>query len=391
MPDPTLILNATAAAGIVAAVVMLLLGVWPARKAAAGPPEAPLRRSPFATLAEVLAVGGGMGIGCWWLGVLPKLPPVEDQDRLLLVLLPAAGIVEILAVVLQRRPWFGRILRLLLALPIPFLLLFGSGWIPSTWTPGGDPSAPSTWTPQEAQRNLLGLGVLLAAVWGLLIWAAQRAGGFVVPAAIGLISAAAGVTIMLSGYASGGMTGLPFASVAAGVLLVCLLFARRHSMTGLVGVGTVLLFGLLMAGRFFGELTTTNFALLIAAPVLCGLIALPPVRNLKPPVRFIVVLVACLLPAAAAVGLAHHSFAAETEESSAYSAASSDSDAPAFNAGPSQSQSARPSAAADSEPAAASSSPRDPGADEPSSPGNTDKTGSPDKKRPLTDPGEEPK
>jgi hypothetical protein len=360
MPDAILILGATAAAGIVAAVLMLL-GVWPARKVAAA---VPARRSVLGTCVEVLAVAGGMGIGCWWLDIRPSSPPVEDKDRLLFVLLPAAGIVEILAVVLQRRPWFGRVLRLLLALPLPFLLLFGSGWLPAKWTPGGDPTAPSTWTEQEALRNLVGLGILLAAVWGLLVWAAQRAGGFVVPAALGLISAAAGVTIMLSGYATGGMIGLPFAGVAAGALLVCVLLARSHSMTGLVGIGTVLLFGLLMSGEFFGELTRTNFALLIAGPVLCGLIALPPVQKLKSAVRFVVVLVATLVPAGVAVGLAQRSFAAATDESSAYGAAGTASDASAFGGTPSSQ--AEPGSGTDAPPRSTdtATSPRDPRADE---------------------------
>ncbi len=332
MPDATLILEGAAAAGGVAALLMLLLGVWPARRVAATATTMPLRRSRLASVAEVLAIAGGMGVGCWWLGIKPNTPPVEDKDRLLFVLLPAAGLVEILAVVWQRRPWIGRILRVLLALPLPFLMLFGSGWLPANWTPGGDPAAPSTWTDHEALRNVLGLGILLSVIWNLLVWAAQRAGGMVVPAALGLISAAAGVTIMLSGYATAGMIGLPFAGVAAGALLVCLLFARAHSMTGVAGVVTVLLFGLLIAGKFFGELATTNFALLIAAPpVLCGLLALPPLQKLKTAQRFVVVLVACLVPAGVAVGLAQHSFAAATDESSAYGSASSGSDAPAFN------------------------------------------------------------
>ena len=76
MPDPMLILGATAAATVVAALVMLA-GAWPARLGMGG----------LATFAEVLAVGGGIGVGCWWLGLLPKVPPVEDQDRL------SAGVV----------------------------------------------------------------------------------------------------------------------------------------------------------------------------------------------------------------------------------------------------------------------------------------------------------
>jgi hypothetical protein len=247
-----------------------------------------------------------------------------------------------------------------LALLIPALLLFGSGWLPSAWTPGGDPTAPSTWTQPQAIAILVGLGVLLLAAWGLVVWTAQQPGGFVVPSALGPIVAAAGMCVTLSGSASGGLIGVPFAGVAAGALLVCVLLARGHAMTGLVGLGAVLLFGLLMGGRFFGELTTTNFALLIAAPLLCGLIAVPPIRDLKPPVRFLAPLVLCLIPAGIAVSLAARSYSAETSETSGYGDAAGWSDAPVFDAakgGPSRASSAlTPSP---------SKSPRDPGAEEP--------------------------
>jgi hypothetical protein len=356
MPDAMLVLGATAAAAVVAALVMLV-GTWPARTS----------RNGLAILAEVLAIGGGMGIGCWWLGLVPRWPPLEDQDRLLLVLLPAAGIVEILAALLRRRPWFGRAFRLLLALPTPALLLLGSGYLP-----GGEAGAPSTWTGREALAILLSLGALLAAVWGLSIRAAQRPGGFVVPAALGLISAAAGVCLILSGYATGGLIGLPFAGVAAGALVVCLLLARGHAMTGVVGVGSVFLFGLLMSGRFFAELTTTNFALLIASPLFCWLVALPPVREFKAPLRFLTALVVCLIPAGVAVGLAVRSYSAETSEASAYGDAAAASDAPAFGAAPSSGVQKSGTAGASSAPSAdVSNSPRDPASDEPSPAGDS--------------------
>ena len=52
-------------------------------------------------------------------------------------------------------------------------------------------------------------------------------------------------------------------------------------MAGALGVGVVGLFGLLVMGRFFGELSTPRAALLLAAPLLCWLPELPPVRRLK--------------------------------------------------------------------------------------------------------------
>jgi hypothetical protein len=376
MPDAMLILGATAVAGVLAALVMLA-GAWPARREWSG----------LATFAEVLAVGGGIGVGCWWLGLLPKVPPVEDQDRLLLVLLPAVGVAEIASAAWRRWPWFGRVFRVTLALLIPALLLFGSGWLPSAWVPGADPNAPATWTQNEAVAILLGLGALLAFVWGLLIYLAQQPGGHVVPAALGLITAAVGVSLMLSGYASGGLVGLPFAGVAAGALAICLLLARNRAMTGLVGMGTVLLFGLLMAGRFFGELTTTNFVLLIFAPVLCWLVVLPPMRRFKAPARFIAALLISLVPAGAAVGLAYHAYPGDSDESSSYSAGASGGDAPAFGAAPSGGvQAAGAGDASLPKPASVAGSPADPGADEPSS-GDSHPKRSPA----PTDPGDEMK
>ncbi|HEV7998462.1 MAG TPA: hypothetical protein VGP63_01200 [Planctomycetaceae bacterium] len=374
MPDPFQIIQASTAAGVVAAIVMLA-AAWASRKGRVG----------LATLADVLAFGAGMAVGCWWLGLAPKLPPIEDRDRLFVVLLPAAAIVEIIAGLSRRRPWVGYVLRVLLALPIPALLLFGSGWLPAAWA-GMDPSAPSTWTPQEAIAMLVGLGVLLAAMWGLLVWAAQRPGGFVVPAALGLLVAAAGTCVALSGSVNEGQIGLPFAGVAAGALLVCTLFARGHAMTGLVGLGAVLLFGVLMGGRFFSDLTTTNFALLAAAPFLCALIALPPVRQFKAPLRFITALLVCLIPAAVAGGLAYRTFAAETAESSAYTGATSGGDAPAFGmAAPSTAPASGASKALEPEPTAPSGTPRDPGADEQDAGARSKPS------RPPVDPGEEMK
>jgi hypothetical protein len=374
MPDPVLALKATAAAAGVSAVVMLL-SAFLFRKG----------RSGLAALAEVLAVGSGIGLGCWWLGFPPKFPPIEDRDRLLLVLLPAVGIVEIIAASLKRK-WVGRVLRVLLALPIPLLLLFGSGWLPATWTPGADPSAPSTWTQQEAIEILSGLGALLAIVWSLSIWTAQRPGGYVVPTALGLVTAAAGVSVMLSGSASGGLIGLPFAGVAAGTLLVCLLVARTHPMTGVIGIGSVFVFGLLMGGRFFAELTNTNFALLIVAPLFCWLVALPPVRGFKAPLRFLIALAVCLVPAGVAVGLAVRDYSAETSEASAYGETGPTSDAPAFGVTPSSAVQKSGTAGASTAPSAdVSNSPRDPASDEPSPAGN------PETKRPPApvDPGED--
>jgi hypothetical protein len=201
------------------------------------------------------------------------------------------------------------------------------------------------------------------------------------------VTTAAGASVMLSGSASGGLIGLPFSGIAAGVLVVCLLFARMQATTGLVGIGTVLLFGVLMDGRFFGNLTTTNFALLLVAPLLSCLAGFAPIARFKAVPRFAALVIFCLLPAGAAAGLAYRAFAAETDTSSAYNGGESGGDAPRFGA----SSPSATAASGSAEPAPVNSNEkatsRDPAADEPAP-----ASGSGAKKGPAPiDPGEESK
>src|SRR3954454_5324433 len=78
MPDPMQILEAVSTAAVMAGAVLLLC-VWPWRTP----------RPARASVGCVLGVGLGLFSGCRLLGVWPHWPPQEDQDRFLLVLLPA--------------------------------------------------------------------------------------------------------------------------------------------------------------------------------------------------------------------------------------------------------------------------------------------------------------
>jgi hypothetical protein len=365
MPDASFILIGTSAAAVVAAVVTLLC-FWLLRSG----------RLWLAWLAEVLAFGLGFGVGCWRLDVMPHLSLVEDEGRLLVLLFPLTAVVELIAALRGPRAWSGRVLRFGLAMLTPALLLAGSGYLP-----GGESGAPAVWTGGQAAAILLGLGVALAVAWMLLSSAARLPGGFAVPAALGLASAATGVCMMLSGYASGGFLGLAVGGAVAGIVAAGLLVARMADVVPLVGLSLIALFGLLMGGRFFGELSTTNAALLFVAPLLCWAVA--PLRNLKPPARFCVTLLVCFVPAAVAVGLAYHTYTGATDEASAYSSAASASDAPL--AGAKSPSATRAGDAAEPMSASTASAPRDPGADEPGAPSGSETKRSP---RP-SDPGEE--
>ena len=50
-------------------------------------------------------LGAGIYCGCARLGDWPRWPPLEDRDRLLVILLPLALAVEFAAMLMQNRRW----------------------------------------------------------------------------------------------------------------------------------------------------------------------------------------------------------------------------------------------------------------------------------------------
>jgi hypothetical protein len=297
MPDPVLILKSSVAAAVLAAVALLLAG-WPwrwprARRVAAG---------------GALAVGAALYLGVWVLGVTPQFPPREDQDRLLLVLLPAAIGVELTAALLPRRPWLAWSFRLAVAAAAPRILLHDSVYLVES---GG------MWSPQQQWLILGTLGVTVLLAWGLLDRLAGQTASPVVPLALAVTTAGAGVTVMLSGYASGGELGFPLAAGLAGTAMASLVLSGPRDLTGSIGVGLVGLFALLVVGRFFGSLTDLNAAVLFVAPQLGWLPAMPVVRRMRPVLSGIAGMAAVAVPVALVVGLAAQRFAIESASPSA--------------------------------------------------------------------------
>src|SRR6516165_8958002 len=92
LPDPVpsapvFPLEALGAAAALAAVVLVLFS-WPWR----GPGGARI------AVGWTLGVGLGFYLGCWLLERRPHWPPREDQDRFLILLMPAVFGIELLAV-----------------------------------------------------------------------------------------------------------------------------------------------------------------------------------------------------------------------------------------------------------------------------------------------------
>jgi hypothetical protein len=286
MPDLLLILEAFAAAALVAAGGLLLCGGrWGG--------------------AASLAVGFFAGV--WVLGVRPRFPPREDQDRWLLVLLPAAVAVENAAAALARLPRLAWSLRLALAAAAAPILLYGSSYVADLSGPGS-----REWTQGKAGLILGGLAASLAAVWILLDRLARRSARGAVPLALALAAAGGGVVVLLSGYSSGGQLGFPLAAGLAGAAAASFFLRGNPDLRGVLGVGIVGLFALLVVGRFFGKLTTTNAVLLFAAPLLAWLPELPFLGRIGPRRRAFAGWSLTGLPVALALVLAWQKFQADS-------------------------------------------------------------------------------
>jgi hypothetical protein len=267
-------------------------------------------------------VGLGFAIGCWGLGIRPHWPPREDQDRLLLFLFPLLIGVELVATIPARRRWLAWLPRLVVAVGAAPVLLHNSIYLTDLAGPGS-----REWTPAQTGLILGGLAVGLLGVWGLLALLARRtcrssnhdagereprAGGRSIALAVAVACAGAAVTVMLSGYASGGQLGLPLAAALAGVLLASLALSYPPNVEGILSLGVVGLFAVLLIGRFFGTLTDGNAALLFFGLLLCWVPEAKYIRRLGPRPRSVLRVVAVALPVFAALTLAQQKFAGDS-------------------------------------------------------------------------------
>jgi hypothetical protein len=250
-------LEAMGAAAATAAVVLLLFG-WPWRT-----PQA-------AQVAAGWAIGVGLGVavGCRLLKISLHWPPAEDQDRFLLLVMPAVFGVELLAAVPRVWRWLILALRGTIAAGVTPVLLHGSAYLT-------DSTSTEGWSPAQRWLILGGMAMALAAVWALLALLHYRAPGRSLPAALALTCAAAGVTVMYSGYATGGQGVLPLAGGLAGGAVAAVVLSGSFGTTGWLGPGVVGLFSVLVVGRFFANLTSAHALVLFCAPLLAWLPELP--------------------------------------------------------------------------------------------------------------------
>ncbi len=288
MPDPLTIVMALGVSSVTAAVVLLLLGrLW------RGP------RPTGARLGWVLGVGAGLFVGCWLLEVRPRWPPREDAARFLTILLPAVVAVECLAAIERVPRGLAWGVRLLLAASAGRILLHQSRYLTDFASPaGGD------WSASQTLLVLGGLAAALLLLWACLGWLSYRQPGPATPFALALACGGAGVADILAGNLTDGQIGLVLAAVLAGAAAASFALSAPHGGLSAIGVGAVGLFGLVLMGRFFSELSTLSAILLFLAPLFCGLPDLPRMRRLRPAPAAVLRIVVVALPLAIALPMA---------------------------------------------------------------------------------------
>ena len=263
MPDPIAILEMIGAAAVAAAVLLVLSG-WRGRKTG----------STGVDFGWVLATAAGFLLGCCVQGKFPRWPPAEDQDRLLFLVFPAAMVVELLAASRLSR-WVVWPLRIALAAAVAPVLLHGSTYLTGEPGPGSD-----AWTSAQACLIFGGVAAFLIVVWALLESLSARAPGVSTAVCLAIASTGAGLSIMISGYMSGGQNGLALSAAIAGAILATLALRWSSRGTRPLGVAIVLFYSLIVIGRFFGELSATHAILLFGSPLLAWLPELPLLRRL---------------------------------------------------------------------------------------------------------------
>lgn len=247
MPDPVVILGALAAAATVTALILLASSRFGSGAVAA--------------LGWPLAVGLGFVTGAAMLGFRPRGVLATDQERLLLLVVPLAVMAESWIAIEPMSVTRSVLARGCVALSSGPLLMLGSVYLT-----GG----LSGWSLPERVFILLGVGLLILVPWLMLARLQQRRPDPMISLSLAATSLAAGITTMLSGYASAGQLALPLSATLATTAFAAPIAASPRS-PGAVGVGWICLASVLFIGRYFGSLSALHAVLLGVAPLICWL------------------------------------------------------------------------------------------------------------------------
>ncbi len=261
MFDLVLLAKAVLVGVLTAAAVMWLAG-W-------GAPS-PWRQKACWSWAVGAGVLAASGAADQW----PHWPPLEDRARFLTLLVPLTLIVETVAATMPSTgvAW---ILRLgLTAVVAPIVLHY------SVYLTDLNGRNSSEWSPPQATVILSGLAALLALIWAMLSWLQSRNSTPAVLWVLVLDAWATAATVMLSGYYTVGLLGLGLTGAIVGTLLASHLTQPQSVSSGSLGMSVIGIFAVVLAGRFFGALSTSLAACLLLAPLLALIVELPRLRML---------------------------------------------------------------------------------------------------------------
>jgi hypothetical protein len=222
-----------------------------------------------------VGIGAGFYLGDWMLEIVPRWPIREDLDRMLGLVIPSAMAVELLGAFRRVPRWLVWALRMVVAGLGARVLLHGSMYLTGPAGPGS-----SAWSTGQAGLILGAIAAAEAAAWVLLARLSQRPAGASLPITLGVAIGAASMTLMLSAYLAGGQAGLPLSAAMLGAAIAAIASPEAARSVAPIGLGVVGLAGLLVIGRFFGELRTDHALLVFAAPCLAWLAELPRLRKL---------------------------------------------------------------------------------------------------------------
>lgn len=245
-----------------------------------------------AAVAWPLGLAAGIYSACALLDQWPRWSPLEDRDRLLAILLPLTLVAETAAAWPTRRRWLPWLVRAAVASVAAPILLFRTTYLADLAGPGS-----AEWSTPQAVLILLGLAVLLLAVWTLMAELQSRVAVRIATPVLGISCLAAAATVMLSGYFQGGLVGLPLAGALGGATLAAFVVPRQPNGDACLAVGTIGLFSLIVLGRFFGSLPEWMAFSFMLIPLLAWVAAIPVTKRMAISVRvsIAVVLVAMAL------------------------------------------------------------------------------------------------
>ncbi len=224
-------------------------------------------------ITSILAIGFGLVVGYGVLRLRLAWPPANGLDRLLLIIVPLALGIELIAGLPQVPRSVAWLMRVCQAAVAPRILLHGSVYL------SGPGSNRDLW---QSAAQLVLCSLLLIGLWRLLTLLSERSPGISIPLALAMTTQSGGLTIMMAGYIKGGAATIPLAAALVGTTVATYLMRKESNLRGIMGIGLVGLFGVLFIGRFFGRLSTVCALTLLVTPLLLWVSEMPLLKHRKP-------------------------------------------------------------------------------------------------------------